>query len=155
MKDNAGRPIRNLETFSEEVHDSLSYQVGPQDLDKHESEIWEEWDKIKRMIGPILICISEIKLVESKLTECIVQLAAERIKRHEAFSVADKTSISNDVNPKIAAAERRDAPNFFKRLFERKWVKVWIQFRRRNVYKIFFCRLIGRSDDVRPLFIDW
>lgn len=29
MKDNAGRPIRNLETFSEEVRDSLSSQVGP------------------------------------------------------------------------------------------------------------------------------
>lgn len=110
-----------LRRFLKQSAIPLSYQAGPsQDLDKHESEIWEEWDKIKRMIGPSLICISEIKLVESKLTECIELLAAERIKRQEAFSVADKTSISNDVNPKIAAAERRDAPNFFKRLFERK-----------------------------------
>lgn len=92
MKDNAGRPIRNLETFSEEVRYALSYQEGSsQDLDKHGSEIWGKRGEIKRMIGPILTCNSEIKLVESKLTECIELLAAERIKRQEEFSVADET----------------------------------------------------------------
>ncbi|MDQ6468826.1 hypothetical protein RCC94_15110 [Exiguobacterium acetylicum] len=43
-------------------------------------------------------------------------MATEQLKRQEEFSVVDETSTSNDINPK-SAAERRDAPNFFRRLF--------------------------------------
>ena len=175
IKDNAGRTFRDLETFAEEVCDSLSYQeVPPWDLDEHESEVWGKRDEILRMLGPVPACISAIKLVESidfafdqvetlglwkrdngtiliarsqlrsmeslartflherahassgrpdvdrgfelELTDYIGLLAAEQLKRQEAFSVADETSASNDINPK-SAAERRDVPNFFRRLF--------------------------------------
>lgn len=66
MKDDSGRPIRNLETLAEGVHDSLSYQEVPsQDLDENESEVWGKRDEIMRMLGPAPACISAIKLVES------------------------------------------------------------------------------------------
>lgn len=53
---------------------------------------------------------------ELELTDYIGLLAAEQLKRQEAFSVADETSATNDINPK-SAADRRYAPNFFRRLF--------------------------------------
>ena len=53
---------------------------------------------------------------ELELTDYIGLLAAEQLKRQEAFSVTYETSASNDINPK-SAAERRDAPNFFRQLF--------------------------------------
>lgn len=175
MKDDTGRPIRNLETFAEEVRDSLSYKEVPShDLNEHESEVWGKRNEIMRMLGPVPACISEIKLVESidfafnqvetlglwqrdsgtiliarsqlrsmeslagtllherahassvrpdvdrgfelELTDYIGLLAAEQLKRQEASYVTYETSASDDINPK-SAAERRDAPNFFRRLF--------------------------------------
>lgn len=66
MKDDAGRPIRNLETFAEEVRDSLSYQeVSLQSLSKEELERWGKRDEILNMVGPMSDCILEVKLVES------------------------------------------------------------------------------------------
>lgn len=174
MKDDAGRPIRNLGTFAEEVRDSLSYQeVSLQSLSKEELERWRKRDEILNMVGPMPDCILEVKLVESidfafdqvetlglwqrdsgtiliarsqlrlmeslagtllherahassgrpdvdrgfelELTDYIGLLAAKQLKRQEAFSVADETSVTSDINPK-SAAERRDVPNLFRRL---------------------------------------
>lgn len=66
MKDDTGRPIRNLETFTEEVRDSLSYKEVPShDLNENELKVWRKRDEIMRMLGPVPACISTIKLVES------------------------------------------------------------------------------------------
>lgn len=50
---------------------------------------------------------------ELELTDYIGLLAAEQLKRQEAFFVTYETSAS-DINPK-SAADRSDAPNFFRR----------------------------------------
>ncbi|WP_368915807.1 hypothetical protein [Exiguobacterium acetylicum] len=66
VKDDAGNPIRNLETFAEEVRDSLSYREVPlESLSKDELERWRKRDEILNMIGAMPDCILEVKLVES------------------------------------------------------------------------------------------
>lgn len=66
MKDDAGNPIRNLETFAEEVRDSLSYREVPlESLSKDELKRWGKRDEILNMIGPMPDYILEVKLVES------------------------------------------------------------------------------------------
>lgn len=66
VKDDVGNPIRNLETFAEEVRDSLSYREVPlQSLSRDELERWRRRDEILNMIGPMPDCILEVKLVES------------------------------------------------------------------------------------------
>jgi len=66
VKDDAGNPIRNLETFAEEVRDSLSYREVPlESLSKDELKRWGKRDEILNMIGPMSDYILDIKLVES------------------------------------------------------------------------------------------
>lgn len=66
QKDEAGRPIRDLSTFVEEVRDSLSYQSVPvEELSQQERILWEMRTDILNMLGPMPPQIQEVKLVKS------------------------------------------------------------------------------------------
>lgn len=66
QKDEAGRPIRDLSTFVEEVRDSLSYQIVPvEELSQQERILWEMRTDILNMLGPMPPQIQEVKLVKS------------------------------------------------------------------------------------------
>ena len=63
VKDGVGNPSRNLETFVEGPRLTFYREVPLQSLSKDELERWKRRDEILNMIGPMLDCILEVKIV--------------------------------------------------------------------------------------------